>query len=270
MGAAPKLRVMHTLPSRRILIGTCSLGVLTAFDLPAQVAPPAEWLPRLDPELVRQTVGFSHSDVRRVRELVELHPTLANAAIDGGFGDWEDALGAASHTGRREIAELLLDHGARVSIFSAAMMGQLDVVKAFVTARPGVQRTLGPHGIPLMAHAKAGGPGAEPVVKYLESVGDADTRTATQPLENSDRDSVAGRYVFGAGPRDYFDVDVKSDRLGIERPGAMRRLMSHLGNLVFFPSGAPTVKIAFARENGKVVRLSVADPVVYLTAQRTS
>lgn len=31
----------------------------------------------------------------------------------------------------------------------AVMLGQLDVVKAFVAARPGVQRTLGPHSIAL-------------------------------------------------------------------------------------------------------------------------
>ena len=56
-------------------------------------------------------------------------------------------------SGRREIAEFLLAHGARPTVFSAAMLGQLDVVKAFVSASPGVQRTLGPHGITLMAHA---------------------------------------------------------------------------------------------------------------------
>jgi hypothetical protein len=32
-----------------------------------------------------------------------------------------------------------------------------DVVKALVAARPGVQRTLGPHGITLLAHAEVGG-----------------------------------------------------------------------------------------------------------------
>ena len=42
----------------------------------------------------------------------------------------------------------------------------------------------------------------------------------------------------------------------------------HTGNLVFFPSGVPTVKIAFAREGGAVTQLTVADPAVLVTARR--
>ena len=94
--------------------------------------------------MVKETVGVSHADVKRVRELVEQQPALANATVDWGFGDWETALGAASHVGRREIAELLLGHGAHPSIFSAAMLGQLDVVKAFVTASPASSARSGP------------------------------------------------------------------------------------------------------------------------------
>lgn len=227
-----------------------------------------DWLPMQDPALAKEVVGVSHTDVKRVRELVERRPALANAAIDWGFGDWENALGAASHVGRREIAELLIAHGARPTIFSAAMLGQLDVIKAFVMASPGIQRTLGPHGITLMAHARAGGAGAAEVVKYLESVGDADRRPASQPLEPADRDAVVGEYVFGPGPRDRFVVDVRNDQLGIERPGATRRFLIHTGALVFFPSGVPAVKIAFARAGARASQLTVADPEVFLTATR--
>jgi hypothetical protein len=242
-----------------------------------QTSPPAaaasaahpDWLPMQDPAMVKEMVTVSHFDAKRVRELVETHTALANAAIDWGFGDWEDALGAAAHTGRREIAELLLAHGARISIFSAAMLGFIDVVKAFVTARPGVQRTLGPHGITLMAHARAGGQEAAAVVKYLEDVGDADRRLTTVPLEATDRDAIVGRYAFGSGARDVFEVDVANDQLGINRPGATRRLLLHTGALVFFPSGVPSVKIAFARTSGSVTQLTVAEPDVYITARRT-
>jgi hypothetical protein len=228
---------------------------------------PAVW-PQQDLAVVQEMVGVCHRDVARVRELVERQPALANAAIDWGFGDWEDALGAASHVGRREIAELLLAHGARPSIFSAAMLGQLDVVKALVGARPGVQRTYGPHGITLMAHARAGGADSEPVVKYLETLGDADQRPTTMPLEAHDRDAVVGRYVFGTGPRDHLEVDVQNSQLGIARPDATRRFLLHAGDLTFFPSGVPSVKIAFARAGTRVTRLSVADPAGLVTATR--
>ncbi len=101
-------------------------------------------------------VAVSHGNVARVKELLAASPALAKAAWDWGYGDWESALGAASHVGNREIAALLLTNGAHPTIFSAAMLGQLDVVKAFIAASPGVQKTYGPHGISLLAHAKNG------------------------------------------------------------------------------------------------------------------
>ena len=108
---------------------------------------------------------------------------MARASIDWGFGDWEACIDAAAHVGNKPIADFLLTHGARPTIFSSAMMGQIDAVKAFVAARPGIQKTYGPHGITLMAHAKAGGVDAAAVVQYLASLGDADIPLPTQPLE---------------------------------------------------------------------------------------
>ena len=106
-------------------------------------------------------------------------------------------------------------------------------------------------------------------MQYLASLGDADTPTATQPLAPADRDALAGKYVYGPGPRDYFTVDVQREFLGIDRPNSpARRGLGHLGNLVFFPTGVPTAKIAFAREGGKVTQLTLADPNVMVTAKR--
>ncbi len=61
-------------------------------------------------------------------------PRLANATWDWGGGDWESALGAAGHMGRRDIAELLLAHGARLDLFVAAMLGEVEVVRAILDA----------------------------------------------------------------------------------------------------------------------------------------
>ena len=230
--------------------------------------------PSQDPALVREVVGVSHRDLKRVQELVERQPALARASIDWGFGDWEACIDAASHTGNKAIAEFLLANGARPTIFSAAMMGQLDVVKAFVAARPGVQRNLGPHGLTLMWHAKQGGPDAAPVVQYLTALGDADVSPTTMPLATPDRDALVGKYTYGSGPRDHFTIEVRRDMLGrdqlvIERPGApSRQNLYHVGNLVFFPTGVPSAKIAFAREGAKITQLTVADPNVMLTARR--
>lgn len=263
-------------PGRRRFVTSLPLGGLVGAVLPGaafvRVQPPAatvgEWFPRQDPALAQEVVGASHSDIKRVRELVERQPALARAAIDWGFGDWESALGAASHTGRREIAEFLLANGARPTLFSAAMLGQLAVVRAFVESSPGIQGTPGPHGIPLLNHARAGGPGATAVVTYLESVGGADVRPPSAPLAPSDRDAVVGRYVYGPSDRERFDVDVRSDQLGLVHPAASRRMLIHTGGLVFFPSGVPTVRIAFERAGGAVTGLTVADPDRILTARR--
>jgi hypothetical protein len=129
--------------------------------------------PRLDPELVRDFVSNAHGDLGRVRDLLERHAALANAAWDWGGGDWETALGAAAHMGRKDIALVLLENGARIDVFAAAMLGYIDVVRAVLEAVPGAHRWRGPHGIPLLKHAEAGGAEATPVADFLRSFGDA-------------------------------------------------------------------------------------------------
>jgi hypothetical protein len=57
--------------------------------------------------------------------------------------------------GRRDIAMFLIDRGAQLDLFAAAMLGELAIVKAALDARPVLARVPGPHRIPLLAHAKA-------------------------------------------------------------------------------------------------------------------
>lgn len=125
--------------------------------------------PALDPALVEAFVGNAHGDLDKVRALLAQEPALVNAAWDWGGGDWETALGAASHMGRRDIAEVLLDAGARMDIFAAAMLGHVAIVKAMLAAQPTAKTAPGPHNIPLLAHAKAGGLESAELVALLES-----------------------------------------------------------------------------------------------------
>jgi hypothetical protein len=125
--------------------------------------------PALETQLVHEFVASAHGDLEAVRTALDDHPTLANACWDWGGGDWETGLGAAAHMGRRDIAELLLAHGARLDVFAAAMLGELDVVRVVVAAHPETLHALGPHGIPLRAHAEAGGERARPVLELLDS-----------------------------------------------------------------------------------------------------
>ena len=80
-----------------------------------------------------------------------------------GRPDW----GAAAHMGRRDIALHLLENGVRMDIFAAAMLGHLDVVRAILAADTAARQRPGPHGIPLLKHAEAGGPTAAAVVQLL-------------------------------------------------------------------------------------------------------
>jgi hypothetical protein len=125
--------------------------------------------PALEATLVQEFVGNAHGNFARVKELLEQEPALVNATWDWGGGDFETALGAASHMGNKQIANYLLEHGARLDIFAAAMLGKLDVVKAALEAYPEMVNTPGPHGIPLDVHAEAGGEDAKLVLEYLNS-----------------------------------------------------------------------------------------------------
>ena len=128
-----------------------------------------ETKPALETSLVQQFVGNAHGDLDRVKELLAQEPALIHACWDWGGGDFETGLGAASHMGRRDIAGFLIENGARLDLFAAAMLGKRDIVKATLEAFPDAIRTPGPHGIPLIAHARAGGDEAKEVLEFLEN-----------------------------------------------------------------------------------------------------
>lgn len=126
--------------------------------------------PALDAVLVQEFVGKAHGDLEYVRARLAENPAFVNAAWDWGGGDWETGLGAASHVGRRDIAELLLAHGARLDLFAATMLGKLEIVQAILTDNPEARHAPGPHGIPLRVHAVMGGEQAAAVLEYLDSL----------------------------------------------------------------------------------------------------
>jgi hypothetical protein len=162
----PKSRryVLHTLAG----VLTVLPGTRVAFARQATVAAPAR--PPLSDDQVKQFVGVAHGDLDKTRQMLDAEPRLIRAAWDWGAGDFETALGGAAHMGRRDIAMLLVERGAPLDLFAAAMLGELAIVKAALELRPSLARVLGPHTIPLIAHAKAGGPPAAPVLEYISSV----------------------------------------------------------------------------------------------------
>ena len=188
---------MKTLITRRQLAGTAA-GLLTAGATHAQdsSAPPAAGpveaplsrdypAPGFKPTWRKQQVNrqmaqdfviYAHSDIEMVKRLLDKEPGLLNASIDWGGGDWESALAGASHMGKRDIVMLLLERGARPDLFCAAMLGQLDTVKAMLTLQPKLIDAKGPHGFSLHFHAQVGGEASRAVLDYLQSIRQLDLK----------------------------------------------------------------------------------------------
>ena len=126
--------------------------------------------PPIESDLVKQFVIAGHGQLDKVKEMLAAQPALINATWDWGGGDFETALGGASHMGRADIARFLLENNARMDLFAAAMLGRLDIIKAAAAAFPNIVRVPGPHKIPLIAHAEKGGADARVVVEFLKSL----------------------------------------------------------------------------------------------------
>jgi len=139
-------------------------------DYPKPGFEPSWKNPQINRRLVQDFVIFAHMDLPMVKKLLEREPGLLNATIDWGAGDWESALNGAAHMGRHDIVEYLLEKGARIDIFCAAMMGQLDVVRAFLTLQPKLIDARGPHGFfNLHVHAQLAKDGGK-TLEYLQSI----------------------------------------------------------------------------------------------------
>jgi len=139
-------------------------------DYPAPEFQPAWKRPQISRLMLQDFVIYAHSDLDMTKKLLDKEPMLINGVMDWGTGDWESGLGGATHMGRRDIVEFLLERGARIDIFTATMMGQLEAVRAFLTLQPKLIDSRGPHGFTLHFHAQLAGKDADKMVDYLQSV----------------------------------------------------------------------------------------------------
>src|SRR5690349_9832191 len=163
-------------------------------------ASPHERFPAIQLEMASEVVSVAHFNLDRLKELVNRRPELAKAEWDWGFGDWESAIAAASHVGRRDIVTYLVSNGAVPTIFTSAMLGEYETVKTMIQAYPGLQRNFGPHGISLLQHAKTGLQAdgvnkvkSQQLVDYLQSLGDADGRQYLK-MEEAEKLKYLGDY----------------------------------------------------------------------------
>lgn len=155
--------------TRRQLLAS-GIAIAAAPVLSKMATAQSEKPPALDGKMVQDFVIAGHGNLDKVKEMLEKEPGLLNACWDWGGGDFETALEGAGHMGNRPIAEYLISKGARVNIYCAAMLGQLDLVKSMLTANPGLKNGRGPHGITLITHAEKGGEAAKEVLAFLQTL----------------------------------------------------------------------------------------------------
>ncbi|MAU02077.1 MAG: hypothetical protein CL608_33490 [Anaerolineaceae bacterium] len=129
----------------------------------------------LTQEQIRNFVLPAHGNLEVVKQLLAEEPRLLNEKYEE-FD--ETALEAASHVGNRPIAEFLLEQGAPMNIYTAAMFGLKDEVAAFLDASPELINGNGVHGISLLYHAALSG--NVDLVEMLAERGN--TQSPDQPL----------------------------------------------------------------------------------------
>jgi ankyrin repeat protein len=88
-------------------------------------------------------------DLSRVKSLVDADPGLVSVRNESGVS----AILTAIYSGRHEIRDLLLAHGAQLEIQDAAAAGRLDRVKEIVEANPALAKSFSPDGFPVVALA---------------------------------------------------------------------------------------------------------------------
>jgi hypothetical protein len=249
--------------------GAAAIGALFSTTATrAQYSPGAGAMyPTTDPAKVKAIVGLSHSNLDGVLELLREDPQLALATWDWGFGDWESALGAASHVGRPAIAEALIEHGARPNLYTFAMLDYVDAVRAICEARPGIQSALGPHGIPLLSHARAGK--AARVQEYLEQLGGAAPPSGTIALAEEEQEAYLGTYAYGDGE----DAQLLCSRhrnggIGLTGPSGSFRMIHPKGDHTFTPAGAGRLRVVFDVRDGEAIRVTIHHNAAPLVAER--
>lgn len=267
------------------LIGITTFGTVSAGEnkksiwTPGNEEPLFYRYPSMNDTMASGIVGASHGNFDKVKELVTKRPELAGASWDWGFGDWETALGAASHVGRRDIAEFLISHGARPDIFTFTMMGMLKSVQEIIETVPGIQSHTGPHGITLLQHAKnrledktiteTDKANVNKVIAYLEGLGNADVKPKNLAISEEEKKKYLGEYRFGQGETEVFVVDLH--RLGflqVGRKGSAARKLNKTDDAIFSPAGAASVKIIFKLIDDKAVSFSIHEPEPVVTAVR--
>jgi len=158
--------------NRKKFLQNFSVGAGGLLLMPSAIIAQAN--PKPDPlpaEKVKEFVVAGHSDIVKVKKLLEEFPGILYATWDWGNGDFEEAIEGAGHVGNKEIANFLISAGARTNLFVLTMLGKTQIVKSFLETFPSYLMARGPHGLTLLHHAQKGGDDAKELLDYFQSLG---------------------------------------------------------------------------------------------------
>lgn len=107
----------------------------------------------LSQSLANRFVGLAHFDLDEVRRHLERQPLLAFVASSMD----EMAVEAGAHMARPDMVNVLLDHGAPLSLPTALMSGRLGSAKELLSEDPARIRERGAHDFPLIWYPSMAG-----------------------------------------------------------------------------------------------------------------
>ena len=162
---------------RKQFLHAVSLGA-TGLLLPSLPFAQTQAPEPLPMALVKDFVIAGHGNFEKTKQMLSETPTLLYATYDWGKGDFETALEGAGHVGNKEIANLLIQQGARTNLFVLTMLGKTTLVKTFLDNFPSYLTAKGPHGFTLLHHAQKGGDDAKELLDFFKSKGMTETRIA--------------------------------------------------------------------------------------------
>ncbi|NNC70435.1 MAG: hypothetical protein HKN90_06400 [Flavobacteriaceae bacterium] len=145
---------------------------------------------------------------------------------------------------------------------------------------PGIQSTMGPHGISLLRHAKAGLRmkdkmtseqilNCEKLIDYLTNLDDVDGENYLEMTD--DKKKYIGDYKYGDGEKDGFTVKENMRKmLSLGKLGKSGGALQKIGDNRFIYNGVPSVEISFQFKEDKVISLTINEPDLVLVAKKIS
>lgn len=153
------------------------LGFSSLLTFPASATKLSQHeITSIDIATIKEFVEAGHRDLDKVKLMLAEEPNLIYTSYDWGNGDYEQAIEGAGHLGKKEIANYLIQQGARANLFVLSMLGKKNIVIPTLEEYPSLLTAKGPHGFSLLHHAKVGGEDSRELYDYLIQKGLSKTK----------------------------------------------------------------------------------------------